>query len=44
MSASHGNEDFSRSIAVTILVFMGVGGFYFNKLSAETATSVPEGC
>ncbi len=33
--------DFSRSIAVEALIFVGVGGFYFNKLSAETATSVP---
>ena len=33
--------DFSRSIAVNVLIFLGVGGFYFNKLSAETATSVP---
>ena len=33
--------DFSRSIAVEVLIFLGVGGFYFNKLSVETATSVP---
>ncbi|NER29873.1 MAG: hypothetical protein F6J89_20195, partial [Symploca sp. SIO1C4] len=33
--------DFSRSIAVNVGIFLGVGGFYFNKLSAETATSVP---
>jgi len=33
--------DFSRSVAVEALIFIGVGGFYFNKLSAETAKSVP---
>ncbi|NER89928.1 Calx-beta domain-containing protein [Moorena sp. SIO3A2] len=34
--------DFSRSIAVNVGIFLGLGGFYFNKLSAETATSVPD--
>jgi LysM repeat protein len=34
--------DFSRSIAVEVLIFLGLGGFYFNKLSAATATSVPK--
>ncbi len=34
--------DFSRSIAVNVTIFLGLGGFYFNKLSAETATSVPD--
>ncbi len=34
--------DFARSIAVEVLIFLGLGGFYFNKLSAETATSVPQ--
>lgn len=34
--------DFSRSISVTVKIFIGQGGFYFNKLSAETATSVPQ--
>ena len=33
--------DFSRSFAIEIFPFTGAGGFYFNKLSAETATSVP---
>ena len=34
--------DFSRSIAVNVGFFLGLGGFYFSKLSAETATSVPD--
>ncbi|NJP12136.1 MAG: hypothetical protein HC866_23930 [Leptolyngbyaceae cyanobacterium RU_5_1] len=33
--------DFSRSFCVQVFPFIGFGGFYFNKLSAETATSVP---
>ncbi|HEY9618871.1 MAG TPA: hypothetical protein V6C78_00800, partial [Crinalium sp.] len=35
------NGDFSRSFAVQAFPFIGAGGFYFYKLSAETATSVP---
>ena len=35
------NGNFDRSFAVQVLPFTGAGGFYFNKLSAETATSVP---
>jgi hypothetical protein len=33
--------DFSRSFAIQAGPFTGAGGFYFSKLSAETATSVP---
>jgi hypothetical protein len=33
--------NFARSFALDVLIFTGAGGFYFNKLSAETATSVP---
>jgi hypothetical protein len=33
--------DFARSFAVDAFPFTGAGGFYFNKLSAATATSVP---
>lgn len=35
------NGNFDRSCAVQVLPFTGAGGFYFNKLSASTATSVP---
>ncbi|HEX3049171.1 MAG TPA: hypothetical protein VHP83_00840 [Aggregatilineaceae bacterium] len=35
------NANFSRSFAIQMLPFTGAGGFYFNKLSASTATSVP---
>ncbi|HEU5101568.1 MAG TPA: hypothetical protein VFU22_21245, partial [Roseiflexaceae bacterium] len=34
--------NFDRSFAINVLIFMGAGGFYFNKLSAATATSVPK--
>lgn len=34
--------NFERSFAIEALVFVGSGGFYFYKLSAETATSVPK--
>ena len=34
-------SNFARSFALDVLIFTGAGGFYFNKLSAETATSVP---
>lgn len=33
--------NFARSFAIDAFPFTGAGGFYFNKLSAETATSVP---
>ncbi|MEM9215991.1 MAG: LysM peptidoglycan-binding domain-containing protein [Cyanobacteria bacterium P01_F01_bin.150] len=33
--------DFSRSFGVQAFPFIGSGGFYFYKLSAETATSTP---
>lgn len=33
--------NFARSFAIDAFPFTGTGGFYFNKLSAETATSVP---
>ncbi|NEQ45859.1 MAG: hypothetical protein F6K00_20875 [Leptolyngbya sp. SIOISBB] len=33
--------NFDRSIAVEVIIFLGLGGFYFNKLSAATATSTP---
>jgi hypothetical protein len=36
------NGNFERSFAINVLIFMGAGGFYFNKLSAATATSVPK--
>lgn len=35
------NLNFSRSFAIEVLPFTGAGGFYFNKLSAATATSTP---
>ncbi|HEY9830978.1 MAG TPA: LysM domain-containing protein [Stenomitos sp.] len=35
------NFNFARSFGVEVFPFTGAGGFYFNKLSAETATSVP---
>ncbi|BAY35574.1 hypothetical protein NIES2107_74860 (plasmid) [Nostoc carneum NIES-2107] len=35
------NFDFSRSFALSSFPFTGTGGFYFNKLSAETATNLP---
>lgn len=35
------NGDWSRSISVDAFPFTGAGGFYFAKLSAATATSVP---
>jgi hypothetical protein len=34
--------NFDRSFAIDVLIFTGAGGFYFNKLSAATATSVPK--
>ncbi len=34
-------EHFARSFAIEAFIFIGSGGFYFNKLSAETATSTP---
>lgn len=36
------NSDFTRSFALQVFPFTGAGGLYFNKLSAETATSVPQ--
>jgi hypothetical protein len=33
--------NFSRSFAIEVFPFTGAGGFYFNKLSAATATVVP---
>ncbi len=40
------NEDFSRSFTATVIVvgipFRGSAGFYFGKLSNETATQIPE--
>ncbi len=33
--------NFSRSFAIEVFPFTGAGGFYFNKLSAATATSTP---
>ncbi len=35
------NFDYSRSFAIEVFPFTGAGGFYFNKLSADTATSTP---
>jgi len=35
------NFNFSRSFAIEVFPFTGAGGFYFNKLSAATATSTP---
>ncbi|MEA2664274.1 MAG: hypothetical protein QOI11_1218, partial [Candidatus Eremiobacteraeota bacterium] len=34
--------DFSRCIAVEVFPFIGVGGFYFGKLSGETSAAVPK--
>src|SRR5690606_18085955 len=40
------NDDFSRSFTATAIIlgipFRGSAGFYFGKLSNETATQVPE--
>jgi LysM repeat protein len=33
--------DFSRCFAVEVFPFVGIGGFYFAKLSGETSTRVP---
>lgn len=33
--------NFARSFAIEVFPFTGAGGFYFNKLSAATATLVP---
>ncbi len=33
--------NFERSFAIEVFPFTGAGGFYFNKLSAATATSTP---
>jgi hypothetical protein len=35
------NFNFSRSFALEVFPFTGAGGFYFNKLSAATASSTP---
>ena len=35
------NFSFARSFAIEVFPFTGAGGFYFNKLSAATATSTP---
>lgn len=35
------NFNFERSFALEVLPFTGAGGFYFNKLSAATASSTP---
>jgi hypothetical protein len=35
------NFDYSLSFGMEIFPFVGAGGFYFRKLSAETATSTP---
>jgi hypothetical protein len=35
------NFNFERSFALEVFPFTGAGGFYFNKLSAATATSTP---
>ncbi|MEL6253355.1 MAG: hypothetical protein AAFR87_15190, partial [Bacteroidota bacterium] len=35
------NLNFARSFAIEVFPFTGAGGFYFNKLSAATATSTP---
>lgn len=34
--------NFARSFAIEVFPFTGAGGFYFNKLSAATATSTPK--
>ncbi|MFK7969909.1 MAG: hypothetical protein AB8F95_06055 [Bacteroidia bacterium] len=34
-------SNFARSFHIQVFPFLGAGGFYFNKLSAETATSTP---
>ena len=36
------NFNFERSFALEVFPFTGAGGFYFNKLSAATATSTPK--
>lgn len=35
------NFNYERSFALEVFPFTGAGGFYFNKLSAATATSTP---
>ncbi len=35
------NFNYERSFALEVFPFTGAGGFYFRKLSAETATSTP---
>ncbi|GEP96971.1 hypothetical protein [Chitinophaga cymbidii] len=37
------NADFSRSFGLEFSIFTGAGGFYFGKLSNDTATMVPKG-
>lgn len=36
------NFNFQRSFALEVFPFTGAGGFYFNKLSAATASSTPK--
>ena len=36
------NGDFSRSFGLEVSIFTGAGGFYFGKLSNDTATSLPK--
>ena len=36
------NGDFSVSFAVEFFPFVGYGGFYFAKLSSQTATNIPQ--
>jgi hypothetical protein len=37
------NADFSRSFGLEFSIFTGAGGFYFGKLSNDTATNMPKG-
>lgn len=37
------NGDFSRSFGLEFSIFTGAGGFYFGKLSNDTATMLPKG-
>lgn len=37
------NGDFSRSFGLEFSIFTGAGGFYFGKLSNDTATNMPKG-
>lgn len=36
------NFNYARSFSIEVFPFIGKGGFYFNKLSAATATSTPK--